>query len=111
MKETSKKITVDKTEHDVKVQEYESFEELMTSATAQEILEAYNFRYQQLQVADHKKRIKPRRIPIKEKRMLGFNMFTEEELSRTTQNAGLFEDIMEFKLKVVEEMISKGEII
>ena len=111
MKEEIKSITVDKKKHEVKIKSYESFQELMVSESAEHILEAYNFRFAQEQCQEEKKRIKPRRLPIKEKRGLAFNLFTEEELATTTSDAGKFEDIMESKLLIIEEQIKNKEIL
>ena len=111
MKTEVKKITVDKVQHDVELEEFESFDELMLTVPAQDILEAYNFRSKQLQAMDHKKRLKPRHIPIKEKRKYAFELFSETELASTTSDPGKFEGIMEQKMLVIEQKIKDKEII
>ena len=80
MQTETKAITIDKEKHEVELREYESLEELMVSESAEVILELFNYRSKQLQVCEWKKKLKPRRIPVKEKRMLAFNLFSSEEL-------------------------------
>jgi hypothetical protein len=111
MKTVKKIITIDKKQHTVELSQYEDFNELMLTVSATEILEAYNFRVLQLQVMDEKKRLKPRHIPIKEKRKLAFNLFSEAELAETTQDAGKFEGTMDKKLVIIEQKIKDKEII
>ena len=111
MKTEEKTITIDKVEHNIKISEYETFDELMSTASASEILEYFNHRYKQVQAMDEKKRLKPRRIPVKEKRAYAFNLFSETELAETTKDAGKFEEIMDKKLLVIEQKIKDKEII
>lgn len=111
MKDLEAEITVDKEKHLVMIQEYESFEELLTNANAQEILDVFNVRFVQLQKQAKKKEIKPRRIPIKEKRMLAFNLFSSQELQNTKGEAKKFEALMEEKLLLIKEKIKTKEII
>lgn len=111
MKEVKKIITVDKEKHDIVIQEFETFDELMTTVSATDILTTYNYRYQQLQCMEEKKRLKPRHITIKEKRAHAFNLFNEEELALTTKDAGKFETLLAQKLVKIEQMIKNKEII
>lgn len=111
MKTEKKTITIDKQAHEIEVEEFESFDELMLKVSAGEILDAFNYRFKQLQCMAGKKRLKPRHITIKEKRTHAFNLFSEEELAETTNNPARFEAYMVEKLVIVEQKIKDKEII
>jgi len=111
MKEVEVEVTVDKEKHVVGIQEYESFEELISHESGEKILDVFNTRFKQLQKQEKKKEIKPRRIPIKEKRNLAFKLFSSKELKNTKGDIKKFEELMKKKLELIEEKIKNKEII
>lgn len=111
MKEQEVEITIDKEKHVVKIQEYETFEELLTEVSAEDILSCFNIRNMQLQKQEQKKLLKPRRITLKEKRAHAFNMITEDELSEMKGDNKKFETRIIENLILVEEKIKAKEII
>jgi hypothetical protein len=111
MKVEKKNITIDKKKHEVELRSYESLDELITNESARTIVELFNYRSAQLQAQLWKKKIKPRKISIKEKRNMAFELFNQHELQKVQQNAGKFEEILKEKLDIIEKRIAEGKIL
>lgn len=105
MKTEKRIITINKKEQEVEVNVFETLQELMIQENSIKILAYFNYRHIQLQCQALKKALKPRKIPIKERRMMAFNSFTKIELKKFQNNAQLFEQMMSEKLAEIEKQL------
>ncbi len=94
----------------VTINQYEKLDELLTNESGDTILTYFNYRSAQIQCQEHKKTLKPRKIPIREKRILAFNLFSKSDLKKLEKDGGKFEELLQENLKLVEKQIEDGEI-
>ncbi len=111
MKTIPKEITISKGNLlGINLNQYETLEELLTNEDAATILDYFNYRHASIQAQEHKKNLKPRKISIKEKRNLAFNLFSKSEIKKLTGHGELFEEMLQKNLAIIGKKIADGEI-
>lgn len=99
MRKEIQTITINKEKKEVELRAYENIEELLSNETESAILEAFNAEAQRQQIAEYRKKMRPKKLSIKEKRLLAFNDFSLQDLQSVHKDYSKFESLLEQKMK------------